>query len=129
MKTWILFLPFIFAYIFVFLGIYLVWGSDVPQTGVEWFKILGSSALYLVSGIVGFIIISLYTLYRLVRESILFDAIKKHWPIIIALIYPFLPNLPGPIDEVAVATIMSSLAGYFGWKTNSVKNKSTETIG
>jgi hypothetical protein len=122
-KTWILLLPLIFVYTYLGLGILLVWGDSLPQSTREWLLMLGSSILYLITGVIGFIFSCLFTLYKLVHENILIVAIKKHWPILIALIYPFLPNLPGPIDEVVVGTILSSLATYFGWK-----NKKQEAL-
>lgn len=130
-QTWIAFLPFLYLVGYVVIGSYFFWSQatqDVTQTenssgGVSWLQLVMSSVAYLVIGAIGFVFVSVYTLYRLVRERAVFLALQRHWPLLFAILYFFIPNLPGPVDEIVVSTLMGALATYFGLK----KGGSNET--
>ncbi|MCC5814865.1 MAG: hypothetical protein JJT78_08920 [Leptospira sp.] len=122
-STWIAFLPFLFLVSFMLLGIFLFWSEALDEGNKNWVKIMFSSLFYLIAGGLGFLIVSIYTLYRLLRDKALFLAVQRHWPLLLAVLYFFIPNMPGPVDEIVVSTIMGALATYLGLKGESDEKK------
>jgi len=121
-STWIFFLPFLYFVGFLALGTAFFWTEALESpagegTAWHWTKLIFSSFAYLLLGGIGFFAIAIYTLYKLIRGNALFLAIRRHWPLLLAVVYFFLPNLPGPLDEIVVSAIMSALATYFGFRS------------
>lgn len=118
-STWVAFLPFLYLVGFMLMGIFLFWTEALDEPNRNWVKILFSSLFYLIVGGIGFFSVSIYTFYRLVKDRALFLAVQRHWPLLLAVLYFFIPNLPGPVDEIVVSTIMGALATYLGLKSES----------
>jgi len=110
---WGMVIILIYVYSFFGFGFYLVWNTKMPVSVAAWLAIIGSSILYLIAGIVCFVPILLIALYFTLRDRNLIQTVKNHWPILAAIVYSLIPNVPGPIDEVIVGGIAASLEGYF----------------
>ncbi len=85
----------------------------MPFNFFGWFSLLGSSILYLALGGACFIPLVFIALYFTIRDRNLGATVKNHWPLLAAVLYPFFPNLPGPVDEAVVAGVAICLEGYF----------------
>lgn len=128
-STWIFFLPFMYLFFAFLLGVLLLGkeifnyeSTDSHQTFfIQFLKIAFSSFLYLLISGIGFLIVTVYTIYRLIRNQSFFLAIQRHWPILLAILYLFIPNLPGPVDDFIVSSLLSALAVYFGFSKKEKK--------
>ncbi len=89
--------------VFFGVGIYLVWGSEIPQDFQGWILYLLSSMGYLILGCVFGFFVLIWSVYSFWKDPTKFVLLKKYIPILIAMLYSLLPfNLPGPIDELIV---------------------------
>lgn len=120
----ILFLFYIYAY-FGF-GIYKVWNISPPHKFLDWIVIIGSSFGYILIGVIGLIPVLLISLYLIFRDRDLIGTVTKHWPIIFAVIYPMIPNIPGPFDEIIVGGICISLEFWFA--SRSIRRQKNEDV-
>jgi hypothetical protein len=113
-KTWYLFLP-LFYMVSVTILVLVLMAVGFFRAGTDdWVAILLSSFLFILVSVSGFLIILILTIYLLVKNHVFFLAIQRHWPVLLAIVYFFIPNFPGPIDEIIVSGILSALATYFG---------------
>lgn len=130
---WALLLYVVYFYIFILIGIYLIWKSGYPQSSSEWLIIFGSSLGFIIIGILGFIPVFFIGLYFIFKDRDFFQTFKLFWPAIIALIYTALPiNFPGPIDEIFIDGLAAILEfnilrkNYFGKKREDTILKKNE---
>lgn len=107
----------VYAYLFFFIGIYFIWDTGVPDSIGGILLLAGSSIVYLIAGIVGFVPVFITSIIFIIRDRNLRQSIKNNWPVILALIYPLLPNLPGPIDESVMSIVMFCIRVYLFFKT------------
>ncbi|MCE9501910.1 MAG: hypothetical protein K8R21_15630 [Leptospira sp.] len=102
----------IYLYSFFAIGAFLIWNTNTPESTMSTLAVVGSSLLYLLVGVIGLIPILLFAIFLVIKDTSIYSTVRKYWPILLALLYPFLPNLPGPIDEFVVETIAVGIQVY-----------------
>lgn len=107
----------VYAYLFFFFGIYFIWNQGLPNDLSGFLVLAGSSIVYLIVSILGFIPVFITSIVFIVRDRSLRQSFKNNWPVLLALIYPVLPNIPGPIDESAMSVIMFCIRVFLFFKT------------
>lgn len=108
----------IYLYSFFAIGAFLIWNTSAPETTISTLAVVGSSLLYLLVGVIGLIPILFLALFLIIKDTSIYSTLRKYWPIVLALLYPFFPNLPGPIDEFVVETIAVGIQVYFSTRKN-----------
>lgn len=107
----------VYAYLFFFFGVYFIWDQGMPDTFGGLLLLAGSSFVYLIAGILGFVPVFITSIIFIIRDRNLRQSIKNNWPVLLALIYPILPNLPGPIDESVMSVVMFCIRVYLFFRT------------
>jgi|JI9StandDraft_2_1071091.scaffolds.fasta_scaffold09317_4 hypothetical protein len=107
----------VYAYLFFFFGIYFIWNQGLPNDLSGFLVLAGSSIVYLIVSVLGFIPVFITSIVFIVRDRSLRQSFKNNWPVLLALIYPVLPNIPGPIDESAMSVIMFCIRVFLFFKT------------
>jgi hypothetical protein len=107
----------LYAYLFFFFGIYFIWDQGLPSDASDILVLAGSSIVYLIASILGFIPVFITSLVFIIRDKNLRQSIKSNWPVLLALIYPILPNIPGPFDESIMSIVMFCIRVYLFFRT------------
>lgn len=107
----------VYAYLFFFFGIYFIWNQGLPNDLGGFLVLAGSSIIYLIASILGFIPVLITAIVFIVRDRSIRQSFKNNWPVLLALIYPVLPNIPGPIDESVMSVIMLCIRVFLFFKT------------
>lgn len=107
----------VYAYLFFFFGIYFIWNQGLPNDLSGFLVLAGSSIVYLIVSILGFIPVFITAIVFIVRDRSLRQSFKNNWPVLLALIYPVLPNIPGPVDESVMSVIMFCIRVFLFFKT------------
>ena len=107
----------VYAYLFFFFGIYFIWNQGLPNDLSGFLVLAGSSIVYLIVSILGFIPVFITSIVFIVRDRSLRQSFKNNWPVLLALIYPILPNIPGSIDESVMSVIMFCIRVFLFFKT------------
>ena len=107
----------VYAYLFFFFGIYFIWNQGLPNDLSGFLVLAGSSIVYLIVSVLGFIPVFITSIVFIVRDRSLRQSFKNNWPVLLALIYPILPNIPGPIDESVMSVIMFCIRVFLFFKT------------
>ncbi|MBD3410735.1 MAG: hypothetical protein GF419_11080 [Ignavibacteriales bacterium] len=97
---------------FLAIGVYLVWNVSKPVGEADWLALIGSSILYLAAGVVGFVVALALGGWMALRDSAPYETIKRMWPLLLLVVYYFVPNLPGPIDEAIATAVAAIVQGY-----------------
>ena len=107
----------VYAYLFFFFGIYFIWNQGLPDNLGGFLVLAGSSIVYLIVSILGFIPVFITSVVFIVRDRSIRQSFKNNWPVLLALIYPVLPNIPGPVDESVMSIIMFCIRVFLFFKT------------
>lgn len=107
----------VYAYLFFFIGIYFIWDKGIPSDAGGILLLAGSSIIYLIASILGFIPVFIVSIIFIIRDRSFRQSFKNNWPILLALIYPILPNIPGPIDESVMSVVMFIIRVILFFKT------------
>ncbi len=107
----------VYAYLFFFFGIYFIWNQGLPNDASSFLVLAGSSIAYLIASILGFIPVLISSIVFIVRDRSFRQSFKNNWPVLLALIYPVLPNIPGPVDESVMSVIMFCIRVFLFFKT------------
>ena len=102
-----------YLYAYIAFGIYAIWQTPPPATVMGWLGVIASSLGYIAVGIIGLIPVLLIAIYLIVRDRNLLGTLLNHWPLVLAFAYPFLPSLPGPLDDVIVSGLAVALEIWF----------------
>jgi hypothetical protein len=103
-------LGYLLAYLAV--GVYLVWNVSKPVGEADWLALIGSSILYLALGVAGFVAALILGGWLALRDSAPYETLKRMWPLLLLVVYYFVPNLPGPIDEAIATAVAAIVQGY-----------------
>lgn len=114
---WGVLLICVYAYLFFFVGIYFIWNQGLPSDASSFLLLAGSSIMYLIASIFGFIPVFIISLIFIMRDRSFRQSVKNNWPVLLALIYPLLPNLPGPFDESVMSVIMFCIRVFLFYRT------------
>lgn len=106
-----------YAYLFFFIGIYFIWDKGLPSDASGFLLLAGSSLIYLIASIFGFIPVFLISLIIIIRDRNFRQNFKNNWPVLLALIYPILPNIPGPFDESVMSIVMVCIRVFLFYRT------------
>lgn len=112
----------LYIYSYLGLGFYFIWKTHFPNSWSEFGGILGSSVVYIVFGIILYIPVIFMAIYFFVRDRSVSETMTNHWPIVLALVYMFVPNMPGPIDEIVVVALGLGF-DFYKWKLSKKVNK------
>lgn len=107
----------VYAYLFFFFGIYFIWNQGLPSDLSGFLVLAGSSIVYLIVSVLGFIPVFITSIVFIVRDRSIRQSFKNNWPVLLALIYPVLPNIPGPVDESVMSVIMFCIRVFLFFKT------------
>lgn len=107
----------VYAYLFFFVGIYFIWDKGLPSDASGFLLLAGSSIIYLIASVFGFIPVFIISLIFIIRDRSFRQSVKNNWPVLLALIYPVLPNIPGPIDESVMSVIMFCIRVFLFYRT------------
>lgn len=118
----------VYAYLFFFFGIYFIWNQGLPDDASSFLVLAGSSIVYLVASILGFIPVFITSIVFIIRDRSFRQSFKNNWPVLLALIYPILPNIPGPIDESVMSVVMFCIRTYLFFKTGKDVTSPTKKI-
>lgn len=114
---WGVLLVCVYAYLFFFVGIYFIWDKGLPNNVSELLLLGGSSIVYLIASFFGFIPVAIISIIFIVRDRSFRQSFKNNWPVLLALIYPILPNIPGPFDESVMSVVMFSIRVFLFYRT------------
>ena len=107
----------VYAYLFFFFGIYFIWNQGLPHDLSGFLVLAVSSIVYLIVSVLGFIPVFITSIVFIVRDRSIRQSFKNNWPVLLALIYPVLPNIPGPVDESVMSVIMFCIRVFLFFKT------------
>lgn len=107
----------VYAYLFFFVGIYFIWDKGLPSDVSGILLLAGSSILYLIASLFGFVPVFIISLIFIIRDRSLRQSFKNNWPVLLALIYPILPNIPGPFDESVMSVVMFCIRVFLFYRT------------
>ena len=107
----------VYAYLFFFFGIYFIWNQGLPNDLSGFLVLAGSSIVYLIVSVLGFIPVFITSIVFIIRDRSIRKSFKNNWPVLLALIYPVLPNIPGPVDESVMSVIMFCIRVFLFFKT------------
>ncbi len=110
----------VYIYLFFFIGIYFIWNKEVPNTGTDWLVLIGSSIAYLSFSGFLFLVVIITSIYLIFKDISFFQSIKENWTVILAFLYPLLPNLPGPWDEGILGFVLLVIRLILFWKTGKM---------
>jgi hypothetical protein len=112
---WAVLLPVLYTILFV--AVVLLFPREPIPDNLPWYEVIG---LVLKLGLFGFLSLILYFILLIpvlifsfvlgFKDPSIVRTLKVSWPFLLALLYIILPDfLPGPIDDIVVTFIASSI--------------------